>query len=214
MSEIGDDLEDVLQELGSLVSIFKYSDNSTTEEYIDPDIKNDPVYPWTSHFAMAATFGYSSIVAPGDLITFSETPATSHLLVSLLTQRFENAAISKEGVLYLCNRFVQIQRLSTTRDSDYDLEPTWPIVYSGEVCVYTGILKEREVQNTDYARFTFNKEDTVYISDYLDVRVGDRLWIKETIEEIDPSGECKEVLNVENKMFPGIKVCLLSEDNR
>lgn len=213
MSEIGDDLVDVFEELGSLVQIYQYSTGETVEEYVDPASNMNPVYPWTTHHVISASFGYNTVASPGDLVTFEEEESAKYLIVALMKERFESEVISKEGILYLCNKIVRVQRLSTSRNN-YDLVPLWPIVYSGEVCLYTGVLKEREIQNKDYGRFTFNKEDQVFLSDYLDIRVGDRLWIYDTMENIEASGECKEVLNVENKQFPGIKICLLSEDNR
>ncbi len=208
VNDIGEDILEVLEELGSSINIYKYSTGESVEEYVDTTVDINHVYPWTSHYVMKADFGYNTVAEPGDLITFGV--AAYYLLVALVKERFENACISKEGVIYLCNTFVQVQRRSESRDSNYDLTVTWPIVYSGEYGLFTGDVEPREYKEERYGTFIIQK-DRLYISDSLDIQSGDRIWLKPTM---DVSGEAREVKNIERQMYPGIKICLLGEDTR
>jgi len=208
MSEIGDDLLEVLEELGSKIIIHHYITNTDTTEYVDPDFEVNQVYPWTSHYVMKCDFVYTTVAVPGDLITFT-TDSLNYLLVALATARFENKIISKEGVIYLCNTLVQIQRRTEVR-VDYDLQVAWPIVYSGEYALFSGNIALDDLVEKKYGEFTLQR-DRLYISDQLDVQVGDRIWLKESM---DVSGEAREILAIENKMFAGIKICLTKEDIR
>ena len=206
-NEIGNDILDVLAELGSLISIYKYSNDTTTEEYVDPNYEVNHVYPWTSQFVMKCDFVYSTVAEPGDLVSFDD--GLNYLLIALAKERFENQCISKEGVIYLCNTFVQVTRRTESR-INYDLEVTWPIVHSGELGLFTGDVEVSEYKEEKYGVFILQK-DRLYISDHIDIQSGDRLWLKETM---DVSGEAREVKNIERWMYPNIKICLLGQDAR
>jgi len=213
ISEIGEDLLEVLEELGSKISIYKYSTGQTFEEFVDTSFEVNHVYPWTSHYMMKCDFGYNTKADAGDLITFIDDMQhpTKYLIVALAKERFEQSVIAKEGVIYMCDSIAHIQRRTEIRNASTNYEPivSWPTVYSGEYCFITGLLDNNKEFERKFGEFSVDRNQ-LFISTFIDIREGDRC----TVNSDNYSGEVYQVISVEKDYLPGISICNINEDNR
>lgn len=219
-SDIGDDIAEVFNELGSKVEIRKAFTGETSEEYIDINYEVNHVYPWTSHYMMKCDLNYQTAAEPGDYITFKDDPdnETTHLLVALAKERFEQAVISKEGVLYMCNAFVEVQRAVESDNDDYDTEVAWNTIHSGEFAFVTGILDDQYVKQKAFGQISIDSNQ-LYMSRAIDLQVDDRcivnlIGITEMSGEVYVSGESFKVDAIEFNHLPNVAVCKVSEDQR
>ena len=212
ISDIGEDILSVLEELGSKVSIYKYSTQRTYEEFVDTNYEVNHVYPWTSHYMMKCDFGYNTQAESGDLLTFIDDMQhpTRYIIVALAKERFEQQVIAKEGVVYMCNSIVQIQRRQEATDpSTYDTVVTWPIVYSGEYAFITGLLDSNKEFTRNFGEFSIDSNQ-MYLSASIDIREDDRCIINSD----NISCEIYQVASVEKDYLPGVFICKIKEDNR
>ena len=210
MSDIGEDIKEVLDELGPAVSIYKYATATSYEEHVDLIYEVNQVYPWTSHFIMKALFVYDTQAEPGDLLTLTEEPVERFLIVSSTPERFEGASLSSESVIYKCNALAEIRR-RTERREGYDMEIDWPINYSGEYCFFTGMMKSQFTEDGDQTISVLDRNE-MYISDHIDVRIEDRCVIKQSMDDV--SGEAYEVRQIERNRLPNIKICKVRQETR
>lgn len=213
MSAIGDDIAEVLAELGSAITIYKYVTGQTFQEYVDPNYEVNHVYPWTSHYMIKGDFGYNTRAEPGDLLTFIDDPngITRYLLVALAKERFEREIIAKEGVLYMCNKIVQILELGATTDDNYEQVSTWNNKYSGEYAFVTGDIDSNKERKEQFGEFAIDSNH-IYFSTHLDVQQDDRCIVKDSITDV--SGEIFRVTVVEKHRLPGVNICKIVQDDR
>lgn len=218
MAGIGDDIAEVLEELGSKIQVYKHASGDETTEYVDTEQRSTRGSPFDSHFTMICSFPYSSAAVPGDLISFYRGTSADFyayfLLVSLIKETFENEFMVNEGILYRCNAIAEIKRRAEeeTRDpTTLELTREWQTQYSGEYVLFTGTIAMGEYSDQDYGAYVLDR-NLMYISSDIDVRVEDRCMMKDIGS--DASGEAFKVELVEKHRLPGMKICRVSEDTR
>lgn len=210
---VGDDIKEVFNELGPAVSVYKHATDTFHSEHIDYSFEVNRIYPHTSHYIIKALFVYDTVAAPGDIVSFVDDSdiTDSFLLVSMMKERFEGSVISKEGVLFLCNSYIDVSRRTETRDDDYNLHTSWPVHVSGELAFFTGQLDDNQTYNKEYADFSIDS-NLLYISGHIDIKKDDRCIVKQSAEDV--SGELFQVTIVETNRLPNIKICKVVEDTR
>lgn len=210
---VGDDIKEVFNELGPAVSVYKHAEDTSHSEHIDYSFEVNRIYPHTSHYIIKALFVYDTVAAPGDLVSFVDDSeiTDTFLLTSMMKERFEGNVISKEGVLFLCNSYIDVSRRTETRDDDYNLQTSWPNHVSDELVFFTGQIDDNKIQNKDFADFVI-ESNLLYVSGNIDIREDDRCTVKQSAEDV--SGEVFQVTIVETNRLPNIKMCKVVEDTR
>jgi len=206
MAGIGDDIKDVLQELGKEVNVYRHTTGEfLTVESIDTEggVKDTTPFESTHMTSFMAT--YETSIEVGDRLDFTAT-SESHLVGVMVSDLFENAVYAKEGVLYKCNTEVDAYRRSgETRDpQSYELVPNWEPVFSGELGLFSGRLSDHDIADERYGRF-YQSSRKLFISNDLDLQIEDRCVIDD---------ERYSVETMETHRLPGLKICGLAEDNR
>jgi len=210
---VGDDIKEVFNELGPAVSVYKHAEDASYSEHIDYSFEVNRIYPHTSHYIIKALFVYDTAAAPGDIVSFVDDSeiTDSFLLVSMMKERFEGSVISKEGVMFLCNSYVDVSRRTEIRDADYNLQVSWSTHVSGELAFFTGQLDDNQTYSKDYAEFSIDS-NLLYVSGDIDIRKDDRCTVKQSLEDV--SGEVFKVTIVETNRLPNVKICKVIEDTR
>ena len=204
MPGIGDDIKQVLWDLGKHVDIYKHNTSNPSGEYVDTEQNISETQVFESFHMLPVTAAYDSNMAAGDRLDFFNLNE-SFLIADISDQLFQSETYAKEGVLYKCNAKVDCSRKSgETRNSDYDLVPNWEPVFSGELGLFTGRLSDHNVVEERYGRFSTSSK-ILYLSKDLDVEQEDRCWV---------NGEKFQIQRVESDRIPGLYICGVSEDTR
>jgi len=204
MPGIGDDIKQVLWELGKHVEIYKHNAYNPSDEYVDTEQNINERSVFESANMMPVTAVYDSKMNAGDRLDFVSL-GSSFLIASLDDQLFQSEVYAKEGVIYKCNAQVDCSRKSgETRDDNYNLVPNWNPIFSGEMGLFTGRISDHDVADERYGRF-YTSSKLLYLSKDLDVQQEDRCHV---------NGEKYNVQTVESDRIPGLHICGVSEDNR
>ena len=206
MAGIGDDIKDVLQELGKEVDVYRHTTKEiVVTEHVDTEGNVRETTPFESTHMNVFMAAYDTSIQLGDRLDFTTT-SESYLVGTWVPQSFENEIYANEGVLYRCNSEVDVYRRSgETRDPQtYDLVPNWEPVFSGELGLFSGRLSDHDIADERYGRF-YQSSRMLFISKDLDLQREDRCVI---------DGERYNVETMETHRLPGLKICGLAEDNR
>jgi len=204
MPGIGDDIKQVLWELGKHVEIYKHNDSNPSDEYVDTQQNISETQVFESSHMMPITAVYDSKMIAGDRLNFLNLNEY-FLIASLDDQLFQGETYAKEGVVYKCNAQIDCERKSgEVRNSDYDLVPNWESVFSGEFGLFSGNLSDHNIADERYGRF-YTSSRILYLSKDLDVRKQDRCIV---------NGEKLNVQTIESNRIPGLHICGVSEDTR
>lgn len=204
MPGIGDDIKQVLWDLGKHVEIYKHIVSNPSNEYVDTQQNISETQVFESTHMLPITAVYDSNITVGDRLDFVNLNE-SFLVAMLDDQLFENEVYAKEGVIYKCNAQVDCSRKSgETRNDDYDMVPNWNSVFSGEMGLFSGSISDHNITEERYGRFSTSSK-ILYLSKNLDVKQADRCIV---------NGEKYSVQNIESDRIPGLHICGVSEDTR
>ena len=211
---IGPDIADVLDELGTLVTIIKHDGSGNTQEYIDYEVKIEANSPFLTQYMVDCTLRYNTVAVPGDIIRFDDDD-TYYILTAGNKTRFEQSVVTVEGILYRCNMIVDVKRLGTaSRDSDYNLVQNWIDVVIDEPVLLTGSIEYYPMDDRDYAKIS-TTEDNLHISGNIGLRVGDRI---ERQDGIDSSSGVTpqrwEVKGIAKYRLNNVSIVRVAEDTR
>lgn len=203
MSSVGDDIKEVFAELAEAVSIYDHVSGEivTSGEFLDFERDWWPRSAFESEFIITCTFAYDSQVKAGDRVDFHTTDGR-YLVATLVSNVFEREVISKDGILYKCNKQAMIKRKSDipTRDENYELSHDWNEIFSGEYVLYTGRLSDQEIINSEQPSRFYKATKRLFASNDLDIQSNDRLHVEDNVFQIE---------RVESDRMPGLKICTL-----
>ena len=218
---LGEDISEVLEELGSTIEVYKHDTEETYTEYVDSEQEVLRHYVFDTHFITLCTLAYNTNAKAGDRISFTDyTPPGRFLLGALTEELFEKERIARQGIIFRCNVSAEVKRRNTNR-VDYNAVVSWPTQNSGEYALFTGHEKYIKRSDKEYGTDVLDS-NLLFISDDVNVQIKDRIVIRpvrgipnEDLESIYAySGENYEVDFIESHKYPGMKICRVSEDTR
>jgi len=202
---VSENIERVLQKIGTEVRIIKHDDSDPTLEYIDYEINPNDTAPFYGQHMIESTFGYNTNADPGDLVEFVDD-GSKYLIVSSNKTRFKNKLVTIESVLYKCNITGDIKRKQTTgRDDNYNLIEEWNTIASGESALFVGDINDRSVDSQDYAEI-YTMNPNLFISGDVDVQSDDRFEVS--------ADEKYQIKSIEPRRLENVKICRVEKDNR
>jgi hypothetical protein len=203
MSSVGTDIKEVFTELAEAISIYDHVSGEiiASGEYTDFEREWLPRSAFESEFVITNTFAYDTVAKPGDRIDFHTTDGR-YLIATLVSNTFEREVISKDGILYKCNKQAMVMRKSETetRDTNYELSYDWDEVFSGEYVLFTGRLSDQEIINDERYLRAYTRKRLLFASRQLDIQSKDRLHIDDEMYQIEL---------VEQDRLPGLNMCTL-----
>lgn len=205
MGDIGDDIKEVIAEIGAAISILRDS-GTVSGEYIKISPNTQATKPFIREFFLEAQISYDTLAIVGDVIQLEEN-GDKFLLMNKSPYIIENDSIRNDIVLYKCNVSGELQRsVGEARDSQYHRTFKWTTVKT--VCyglmtepLYGNVMEQQEA----VAQVGISRHE-LYIPTSVGVKLNDRY--------IPVSGECYKVEAVINQRYNGVTVVQLSEDTR
>ncbi len=208
---LGEDIKDVLNEIGEPVSIYNYLSGNTFQTNIDFHRYWGTRIPFENEYQVLASLSYDTEMYPGDLIyIFSDD--TKYIATNKVSEFFEGEAISKECFLYKCNALINVKRKgpSTIRDENYQLASVFNTIYQNIDALFFGSLEDHhDLRDHLQARF-LDKQRRIIISNQLDVQINDFFEVYPGVPTgISDIKETWMVELIEANRLNGIKICQL-----
>ena len=203
MSDLGDDIKDTLEDIGTVVSVI----GGSGSEYLDFEPNAQVTKPFIREFFLDAMVSYDTAMETGDVIEFDVT-GDRFIVMNKTPMLLENERIYHDTVLYKCNVSGEILRPSgETRDSQTMLKSAVFVSIKSDAYslltepLFSGYLDtESELANIGIDR------QELYIPSSFGIQVLDRF---------EPSsGEYYLVESIRTRRFPGVDVVVLGEDTR
>lgn len=213
MSDLGIDLKEVLEDIGTSFVIRKHVGNDVSGEYLDYDLNSQVTKPFIREFFLEAVFAYDTEVEAGDLVELSD--GRTFLVMNHSPELFEDEISEYSSVLYKTNTTIRVERASgEARDShSYESTTVWECITSGE----SVLLVEKEfgssLDRDSWVGQIAIEADMCYISGNVPIEPLDRI-----IEASDYTGEdsdpWRRVEVVKTFDFDNVQVLHLTEDTR
>jgi hypothetical protein len=203
VSDLGDDIKDTLEDIGTVVSVV----GGSGSEYLDFEPNAQVTKPFIREFFLDAMVSYDTAMKTGDVIEFDVT-GDFFIVMNKTPMLLENERIYHDTVLYKCNVSGEILRPSgETRDSQTMLKSVVFVSIKSDAYslltepLFSGYLDtESELANIGIER------QELYIPSSFGIQVLDRF---------EPSsGEYYLVESIRTRRFPGVDVVVLGEDTR
>lgn len=204
MVGIGEDIKDVLQELGTPIVIHKIDGSTITGEAIDYEHFYEASTEFRRQFAYTVDFQYDTEVAQGDLISFD---SKYFLVITLRNNLFEQEYVDKSSYVIQCNTLGRLSKKTKVRDGNtYQTTVSWTTLHDN---VYAVQAEREPVLEGQEAMGFVNNEFTLYTFAYTDI-VEECRWYP----DVTDLTEFYNVMTVSKYRFDGILVCRLDEDSR
>lgn len=228
MAGIGDDIRDVLQELGTPFVLYKKGTDvvlkntpqgatanlyltaglqslEITGECLDYDFYVDQSTEFIRQFCYVGDFQYDSQVRNGDVINFG---GKFFLIMNVRQTLFEKLVVDYSNFFIECNTFGKFSSLTTVRGSNYKSTPIWTVIHDS----VHGVQVERvgsdlnlTEKNMDISMNRF----TLYTQDFPDVKVGDRWY-----PSVNDDSLYFKIIEVNAHRFPNMLVCKIEAEAR
>lgn len=207
MTTLGEDIKDVLVDIGTEIKIFPQTGATISGEYIDYDVNIRTSNPFHREFFLETTFPYDSQAESGDIIEFTASE-TKYIVTTKTPVIFEDIVIENDNVVYKCNVSGELSRPAQIED------PDWPEHYINDFSSIKdpcyGLLTESNYDNewrtsSDYGDYAI-REMFLYLPAYIGIQTEDRY--------MPFSGEYYRVGIVRQRIFGNTDVAILHEDTR
>jgi len=205
MSEVGLDIKDVLEEIGTSFTILRPNSGELGIEYLDYETNRQVTKPFIREYFLEISLPYDTNVIGGDIIEFSDN--RQFLVMNVTPENLFNESIGKEGILYKCNVSGELLRpTGEAWGASYRRVTTWQTI---KLPCY-GLLTEKIFGSdliTDEELGQIGVEAMVlYLPSEVHALPLDRYLFA--------SGEYVKLEVIEHRKFDGVDVCHISEDTR
>jgi hypothetical protein len=201
---ISDDIREVLEEVGTAITINSNSETPTTGWYVDFESYPDQSTLFVRMFLKMGSLAATCPAINGDIVAFG---GTTYLITNHVPTMFENAVVENIVIFYRCNVLGTIENHSDTPayDANYERTSEWVTVGTDiPICmVEKQLLPNPEISEDLYR--TSSITNIVYLSDQYPVLRGDRITVNGNPFLIETVGVYE---------LDGILVCGVTEDHR
>jgi hypothetical protein len=206
MAGIGEDIKEVIEELGTSVYISRPNGVNFLEKIDMVEYPNSSTEFIRQNFATFTLVHDTRIVA-GDIVEVKTVP---YIATRITPSYFEDELVDITATLYRCNVTGTLQRLTETRNpTTYVTVPTWTAQYTGvRALQHEGRLGNALVMQNDIMALS-DFAHSLFIPNYITVIVGDR-WYPFGVSV----AEYYRVTKIERKRLDGVWICELQEDTR
>jgi len=209
MSEIGADIKEVLQELGTTTLIYR-TNGSTFSELGDIEAYPEHSSEFTRQFFSLLTLAHDTNARNGDII---ESSGTFYVATNVIPSYFEDGVVDNSISLFKCNVNGVLKRPSVTTDpTDYVQRTVFTIKAPNP-----SSIRALEYENKFNAGPVFAEETQFFLRERhilvlpggIDAAVGDRWYPVYT-----DTTKYFRIETVDVYRFPGCMICGLTEDTR
>ncbi len=205
MAGIGEDIAEVIKEMGVLVTILRTPKD--IKEYMSYEVDTSTSRAFYQEYVLNASFTFNSVVKSGDVVIFNADRI--YLVTTVIPDTFENSVVENNVTLYKNNFPDTAMLLSPSKVQDPD---TFKITHSW---VEKKVRPYGLIYKTDYNAPVFPEDSTgrdvrfsmeaVIPSEYL-AAVGDRILLTDS--------EYYRIQDIEKYKFSGMDLLTLVSDER
>jgi len=206
MSELGEDLNEVHEEVGTSFTILRDA-GEISGEYCIMKKNAQVTKPFTREFFMEGKFNWDSGLVAGDVVRASD--GRHFILMNETPAMYQDEAIEQLGVLYKCNVSGELQRISGEAGYDDEYNSTASFVTIKESCygLLTESLYGHDVETDEEIALLGLENHEFYTPHSMGVQRFDRL--------IPVSGEDSLMVeSVKTRKYDSVDVVTLSLDRR
>lgn len=209
MDGIGDDIREVLDELGTSATITKRN-GSTFSEKVDPE--NYPVHSseFIRQFFNSATMYYDSVAVSGDVVSYN---GRNFIVTNIVQSMFEDLPVDKTAGLYMCNVAGVFKRYTTVLDPVESIKTKQWVNVATNPSTILGLQYENKLGTeqlfADDIQALIKERHILIVPAGYDIKIDDR-WYP------NPANlkEYYRVLSIESRRLDGCPICSLGEDTR
>jgi len=206
MSELGEDISEVHEEVGVSFTILRDSGNISGEYCILK--KNAQVTkPFTREFFMEGKFDWNTGLVAGDVVQVSDDRV--FIVMNKTPAMYQDEAIEQLGVLYKCNVSGELQRISgeNTYDDNYNAMASFAMVKDACYGLLTESLYGHDMETDEEMALLGLENHEFYVPHSMGVQKFDRL--------IPVSGENALMVEaIKTRRYDSVDVVTLSLDRR
>ncbi len=207
MSDIGIDLKDTYEEIGTHV-VFA---DSVSGEWIDSEPNSQVTKPFIREFFLEATFPYDTEVDSGTIVTMDALSEDNVFIVMNKTaEMLENEIIQNNVVLYKCNVTGKLYRQTQSGEDEYDSNYRQNVMFNEIAASVPALQTEplfgNQLDGESELGLLGLERHELFVPSSFGIKPLDRF---ETV-----SGEYYMVETVEHRRYKNVCVCKLGEDHR
>ena len=203
---ISEDISDVLEEVGTSLTIYKPDGTTVTGEYIDHESHTDHTTPLIRAFMSDFTLSAETQAVVGDVVGFA---GKTVLILVREPEYFEDAVVDYLASGYKSNSIGDFE--SYNQDGGWDAEYKKIKGWNSNHESVRAVLMDQQFRSKMLSIADESMEIELdrlhlYVSDYYTVAPGDRYRVSAT--------EKYKVEQIESYKMPGIQIVFLTEDER
>jgi hypothetical protein len=205
MSEIGNDIKEVFEEVGTGYAFSHEGVQSASGEFLVYEINAQVTKPFVREYFLECEVPWDSGIGVGDHITFDD--ARNFLCMNKTPEHFENEVILFQAVLYKTNVIVDLFRSSGEDwDANYLRAQNWHPIQTSLPVLITESLYGHDLETDEELGQIGLENHEMYIPSWVGVEILDRVeWT---------SGEFYQVETIKARRYEGMDVVELGEDTR
>ncbi len=205
MSEIGNDIKEVFEEVGTGYAFSHEGVQSASGEFLVYEINAQVTKPFVREYFLECEVPWDSGIVVGDHITFDD--ARNFLCMNKTPEHFENEVILFQAVLYKTNVIVDLFRSSGEDwDANYLRAQNWHPIQTSLPVLITESLYGHDLETDEELGQIGLENHEMYIPSWVGVEILDRVeWT---------SGEFYQVETIKARRYEGMDVVELGEDTR
>lgn len=204
MATIGDDIKEVLNELGVAFTVYKTSGSSSTGEKLDLETYSDSSTEFIRQFFGHISLPYDTLAVAGDYICLTGLDDSYWLINSIRKLSVEGDIATQEAAIYRCNVVGGIQR-EVESTENYRPDDSWTNIYTNVRGAFVERPEAVQLKEKDHMEVT-KGERYLFISGNYTPMQGDRFTITAT--------EYYKITVIDKRRFDNVQVLTLVEDTR
>jgi len=204
MPGIGEDIKEVLEELGTEATVYRIG-GSVFSEKLDIETYPDSSTEFIRQFFASATTVFDSNVIAGDTVLVN---GIYYLATNIQGSSFEDEAVDNTVALYRCNCNGTLRRLTKVRDENYIEVPTWTPLYQQVKALQYEDRFGNEMKLENNMAFV-SKQLVLYIPAGYPVKIDDRWYPIHS-----DATEYYRVATIDKRRLSDVLICGLKEDSR
>ena len=208
MAGIGADIKDVLDELGTSLTIYRYPGPTFIEEKCDPVFFPTHSSEFLRQFFSSITLSHTSQVVSGDTI---ESMGLFFLCTTLLPSYFEDEIVDLTAAFYRCNCVGKLSRYPQRgiRNADYVKEYNWSDIHTDvHALQYENVRDSSQFVQEDVIALAI-QGNLLFLPTHVVVKEGDRWYPEQTNLDVFFKVSSIDFLRIDN-----VSICILTEDER
>ena len=205
---IGPDIKEVLDELGTSLTIYKWPGPTTIIEKVDHEFYTLHSSEFLRQFFSGVSLYYNTQVVAGDLVS---AMGFWFIIATLQPSYFDDSVVDQTAAFYKCNCKGKLSRYSAdgTRNADYELIRGWAdITTSIYALQYENKFDRKQMVEEDLLAITIDG-NLLFLPGYVVPKEGDRWYPDETNLNV-----FFRITQIDTKRLDNTPICILDTDER